>query len=392
MTKPKIAIALDEMSVGGIPVACLSFLDILKDRADVTMILERAYGVFTNKIPDGVRVIVKPSDSVTTTLKKLIKKGKLFTCLFGLAKFFWYSRTDHWIRASAAVCNCRETLLDEEFDCAIAYHGMSGNQMNRLLANVKAKKKIAWIHGDHSFERKHLKDAEWLYNRFDHIFCVSGVTKEKYLKDFPSLKDKTDIYYNHMPVNDIIERSLLPMDVDLSTECTNIVTVGRVSPEKGQDLIPSVARLLCEKGYSFHWYVVGDGPDRQRIEGLIKEAKVDDTVIMLGNKTNPYPYIKACDIYVQPSYTEGFPLTIFEASILSKAIVATNVGGTKEKLCDGEEAIFVEPTAESIAAGIEKLLNDTALCENIKKNLSKRDFSNKEEVEKLLNLIEDKEI
>lgn len=386
MTKPRIAIFLDEMGVGGIPVACLSFLENLKDRAEVTMVLEKDTGVFTDRIPDGVRVIVKPNIGASASIKHALAKRKYMKFVLSAMSYKLYSATDRWIRASAVACKCRGELIGEEFDIAIAYHGMSASQMNRVLFGVKAKKKVAWIQGDHSFEDRYKKDALWVYEQFDHIFCVSEVTKGRFLSDFPSVKDKTSVYYMHLPVEEIIRKADLEA-VEFPSEYTSIVTVGRVSPEKGQDMVPAVAKRLVAKGHKIRWYIVGDGADRERIESLIKAEGVEDSVIMLGNKTNPYPYIKACDLYVQPSYTEGYGLTIFEAAILNKVVVATRVGGAVEKLSDGEEAIFVESTVEDIADGIELALSDEALRNKIKENIAKRDFSNKEEVTKIISII-----
>lgn len=386
MSGPKIAILLDEMGVGGIPVACLSFLENLKNKAEVTMILEKDTGAFADKIPEGVRVIVNPSEGIKEAIARLVKRKRYVRAALSAVKYKLYSLTGRWIRASAVANRAKGLLLDEEFDMAIAYHGMSASQMNRTLYQIKAKKKIAWIHGDHSFTRKHIKDAELVYRGFDKIFCVSECTKKRFLSDFPSLSGKCEVYYNHFPVEEIRGKSNA-YSANFSDGYTNVVTVGRVSPEKGQDLIPNAAKLLLERGHKIRWYVVGDGDDRARIEGLIDEAGVRDAVIMLGNKTNPYPYIKACDVYVQPSYTEGFPLAIFEAAILDNAIVATNVGGTAERLSDGEEVVLVEPNANSIADGIERLLTDEDLGAKLKENIAKRDFSNKEEIAKILDII-----
>lgn len=389
MTKPRIAITLDEMSVGGIPVACISFLEALKERADITMILESDKGAFTEKIPEGIKVVVKPNESISTTFKALLKKRKFFKCALSAVKYFCYSRMGRWIKASAIVNDCKELLLDDEFDCAIAYHGMNAYQMNRALGRLKAKKYLTWIHGDHAFNVKDFPDAEWLYQHFDRIYCVSEVTRGRFLEDFPSLSDKTDIYYVHMPVGEIIEKSKSEPLPDFFKDRINIVTVGRVSSEKGQDLVPSATKLLIERGINVHWYLVGDGDDRARIEKLIDEEGMSDHITLLGNKTNPYPYMLACDLYVQPSYTEGFGITIFEAAILGKPVVATDVGGANELLRDSEELLFVQPTPNDIANGIERILTDEPLREHIQKNISKRDFSNRDEVEKIITLIKE---
>ena len=386
MSKPKIAVILDEMSIGGIPAACISFLKAIEDVADVTMVLESDKGVFTSKIPSKVKIEVKPSESVSQTFSDLFKKRKYFKYLMSAFKYKFYAKTDHWIKASTVANECKNPLLDETFDCAIAYHGMNAAQMNRTLYQIKAKKKITWIQGDHAFEDKYKKDAEEVYQKFDHIFCVSNVTKKRFLSDFPSVSDKTSVYYVHMDVDEIIAKSKAEQ-IQFAKDKINLVTVGRISQEKGQDLVPGVAKILIDRGYDINWYLVGDGADRARIEELVIREGVENNVIFAGNQPNPFPYIAACDLYVQPSYTEGFGMTIFEAIILGKTVVATDVGGANELLRDSEDLLFVQPTSKDIADGIERMLTDEALRNHIIQNISNRDFSNNKEVEKLISMI-----
>jgi hypothetical protein len=182
MSLSKVAVLLDEMGIGGIPVACLSFLENLKDKAEVTMILEKDTGVFTDKIPEGVRVIVKPSEGIKEAVARLIKRKKYVRAALSAVKYKFYSLMGRWIRASAVASKTKDVLLDEEFDIAIAYHGMNAYQMNRVLYQVKAKKKIAWIQGDHAFVDKDKRDALWVYKQFDHIFCVSESTKKDFYR------------------------------------------------------------------------------------------------------------------------------------------------------------------------------------------------------------------
>ena len=134
-----------------------------------------------------------------------------------------------------------------------------------------------------------------------------------------------------------------------------ILTVGRLYREKGQDIIPEVARQLKREGYDFKWYLIGEGSIRKEIEKKIEEYELKDTVILLGTKTNPYRFYKDATIYVQTSRHEGFGITIAEAKVFKLPIVSTDVAGAREQLKEKNE-IIVQFAPEELAKGIKKLL------------------------------------
>ena len=125
----------------------------------------------------------------------------------------------------------------------------------------------------------------------------------------------------------------------------------------------------------FKWYFVGDGVDRPKVESLISEKQLDDYIVITGLKDNPYPYIKNCDIYVQPSYEEAHPLSIIEAQVLDKPIVSTATVGGQSIIKDGENGVIAEINAESIAQKIFSIYQDKDLQKSIQNNLAKIDYT-----------------
>lgn len=123
------------------------------------------------------------------------------------------------------------------------------------------------------------------------------------------------------------------------------------------------------------WYFVGDGVDRPKIESLISEKQLDDYIEITSLQDNPYPYIKNCDIYVQPSYEEAHPLSIIEAQILGKATVSTATVGGQSIIKDGENGVIAEINAESIAQKTSLIYQDTALQKAIQNNLAKMNYT-----------------
>ena len=130
-----------------------------------------------------------------------------------------------------------------------------------------------------------------------------------------------------------------------------------MTPVKGFDLAVEAARVLFQQGKIFKWYFVGGGVDRQRIEQLIIDNNLSEVIEITGLQDNPYPYIKKCDIYVQPSRHEGFCITLAEALCFGNPIVATDFTGAKEQLKERENGFVVAMSAETIASGIEKALS-----------------------------------
>ncbi len=385
---PKIALIIDVMCVGGIQKTGITFMNRLLKYADVTLIQTTDKEALCCEIPKGVHVHTIPKKIAPQIFKEYISRKKFVQGIFFRLYSLFLSHFQKRYVVNNAYCAKKNSyILDEEFDCAVSYHGMSIDHLSRTLYSVKSKKKIAWIHGDHSFGGKHIKDAEKIYKNFDKIYCVSGVTEERFLKDFPSLKDKTEVFYNFFDEDRIKKLSEEKSDFVFDNNKITLATVGRISPEKGQDMMPEIAKILIDKGYPIRWYVVGDGDDRERVENIVKEKKLFDFFIFTLSKSNPYPYIKNCDIYVQPSYTEGYPLTIFEAAILGKAIVATDVGGTKEHLTKDKDILLTDVSPEAIAESIELLINNPDKKKMLENSLSGRDFSNSKEMDKLLKFI-----
>ena len=154
-------------------------------------------------------------------------------------------------------------------------------------------------------------------------------------------------------------------------------------------MIPKTARILLDAGYNIHWYLVGDGELREEIEEAIQKYNVQSHVILLGSKMNPYPYIKNCDIYVQPSFSEGYCTTTVEAKILCKPIVTTDAPGMREQFINGENGLIVDSmTPEALAKGIKMLLAHPEVMEKFQDALKKESYDNSKELRKLYDFME----
>ena len=383
--KKKVAILLPWLKMGGTNKIALHFMKELSQYCDVTLILSQNTGELLEQLPENIHLVI---DQMRPFKEIFLEDLRRFRIVRLVQDVIYYTR----IRLKKdSVDNYRYLvqrhgyICDTEFDCAISYHGQSPERLLNLLYRTRAKKKVAWIHGEFSNQEDHLRRMNTYYRQLDHMFFVSNHTLDSFLGKFRIDRNKCTVYYNPIDKNEIITKAQCPCDPAFDPAYTNLLTVGRVSAEKGQDMIPSVTRSLLDAGHNVRWYVVGDGDTRPQLEALIREYQVEENVILLGTRTNPYPYMKACDIYIQPSYTEGYSTTICEAGMLGKAIIGTKPsGGIRDQISHGDDGLIVDATVEGLEKGLLQLLEDAGLRIRFETNIRKKNFEGKGEIEKFL--------
>lgn len=168
-----------------------------------------------------------------------------------------------------------------------------------------------------------------------------------------------------------------------------LLSIGRFTEAKNYDNVPDIARRMISHGIrDLKWYIIGYGGDEPLIRRKIKEAGMEEHVILLGKRENPYPYIKACDIYVQPSRYEGKSITVREAQILCKPVVVTAYPTAASQIHNGVDGVIVPMDNEGCARGIAAFIADTQMQERITENLSRGDYANASEVNKIYKLLD----
>lgn len=274
--------------------------------------------------------------------------------------------------------------VDKEYDVAISYlwpHYF-------VAEKVKAKRKIAWIHTDYSTIETDISMDLKMWNKFDYIMAVSEECKNAFLKKYPSLRNKVKVMENITSPEFI--KKMADEDIEESIKNDNsfkVCSVARLSHAKGIDNAVKALKILHDRGLTnIKWYVVGYGADEDMIKNLIKDNNLEDSFILLGKKINPYPYMKVCDIYVQPSRYEGKAVTVGEAQILGKPIVITNYTTAKSQVKENIDGYICNLSIEGIVDGIEKLYRDKNLREELSNNCKITDYGNNKELEKLYEL------
>lgn len=270
-----------------------------------------------------------------------------------------------------------------EYDMAISY--MDGVNYY-VIDHVKAKRKILWCHNDYNkLEYKPEYDEKY-YRKAYKICTISDVCKKSLVENFPNLKDKFEV------VENISSARIINAQADMHEEMKHnndgfaedrrfkIVSIGRLSEQKGFDYAVEAAKILKDSGFTLGWYVLGEGPLRKSLEELTKNSNVEDTIKFIGIRSNPYPYIKDTDLYVMPSRYEGKSIALDEAKILCKPIVVTNYPSVGDAIINGKNGLIVDINAQAIANGIMKLYNNDNLREELVKNLRQEDCSNEKRV------------
>ena len=262
-----------------------------------------------------------------------------------------------------------------EYDLAISYL----TPHNIVADKVLAKKKAAWIHTDYSKVDVDALLELPVWSKFDHVVSISDQVTDNFLTVFPSLKDRIVRIDNTLPSSFVHVRAeqITPEDVakEMPTEegVINLLSVGRFCYAKNYDNVPEICRRIVERGIDVRWYLIGFGGDEDLIRSKIVEQGMQERVIILGKKPNPYPYIKACDIYVQPSRFEGDPVTVHEAQILCRPVVVTNYPTAKDQVSDGQNGIIVPLNVEGCADGLSAFIRDRLLRSRISDYLKSRD-------------------
>lgn len=387
----KILFVTRKLDTGGVETALISMLKCIpKDKYKVKILTLYSGGKLINKVPDWIEVETIPEIEIKT-IKKIIGKLKKFKIktAFNILINNALSKRAKTISKSYKYSLNTLANVEEEYDLAISYYNPTSFIVPYVIEKVKAKKKVMWIHSDVNIYSD-IYEYEKYYDKYDYIYNASKIGVNEFINKFPQFKSKVCVFYNIIDEENINKKSNDSIDIfNDGFEGINIVTVGRLSIEKGQDMIPIITRKLLNCGMKVRWYCIGEGQLREKIEENIKKYNVSKNVILLGNKENPFPYMKECDIYVQTSRSECYCTTVMEAKCLKKPMVITDVNGSIEQIDNGNNGIITNSNINDIYNSIKDLINNKELREKFIRELSKNKINTKSEMNKLYKLIND---
>lgn len=276
-------------------------------------------------------------------------------------------------------------VSDKIYDLAISFLTPHYFVKNK----VKAKKYAAFIHTDYTALAMDLQEELAMWKGYDHICGVSRQVANGFCTVFPELAERVCTIENILPKALIEQQANQPQSDMLPGKAGTLLSVGRFCDAKNFDNVPDICKRLVNGGLDIKWYLIGYGGNEALIRKRIAEAKMEDYVVILGKKENPYPYMAACDLYVQPSRYEGKAVTVREAQLLGKPVIITNYATSAGQLEDGVDGVIVHMDNAGCAAGIAALLRDPEKMHRLSANCRQRDYTNSKETEKIYALMEE---
>ena len=277
------------------------------------------------------------------------------------------------------------TVSNKKYDVAIAY--AQGIPTYYVIDKTEAKRKIAWVNTNVDFPPVNKVFQKSYYKKYDVIVPVSEITKEHLNNVFPQLRSKYYTIYDMIDYASILNMASLKT-VNFNKKIFNILTVSRLNQYmKGFDITLQVCKILKERGVIFHWHVLGEGSYREKIQEFVVVNKLESFITLLGTNSNPYPYYKSADLYVQTSRKEGFGISIAEARLLNLPVVTTRFDTVFMQMVHGKNGLVVDINATAVANAIELLMKNKQLYKSIIEYQKQEQKENYESVEKFDRLI-----
>jgi glycosyltransferase involved in cell wall biosynthesis len=376
-------------------VTLLNKLDFSKYSVDLFLLSHE--GLFMEFIPNEVRILPLPKKYTIFCLplfksiwKYLIRGNGVLA--YNRFMFTFKNRNLNnvalreqysWKYMSKSLDN-----LKGEYDAAIGFLEKTSTYI--CIDKVdNAIKKLGWVHIDYDQLGMDPSFDQDYFSKLDQIVTVSQECAAILESRFPEQKDKVKVIHNIVSPS-IINKMAAQYQGEIVVKKEDqlvIVSIGRLHYQKNFILAIESCKKLIDRGYNILWNVIGDGEERQRLLVLIHEYGLEENFKLLGLKSNPYPYIKQADIYLQTSRFEGKSIAIDEAKILNKPIIVTNFSTAKDQINHGIDGIIADMNADALANEIEKLIHNVDLRRSLSTMLSNQQLGTEEEINKFYELI-----
>ncbi len=362
----KLLFVMDSLGTGGIQTSLVNLLNRIDySRFEVDLYLFHYEEGYRKRIPENVRILrgSKLLQIAGASAKEAKKMGAVpYLARMQLSIMCRLFGAD----AVYGVLLYMAKKLGP-YDCAIAYSNnitMRGTYFGinkHVLRNVQAERKISWLHVDYRAMGLDCRINRKEYEMFDAIVCVSKAARDAFLGCCPEFREKTFVMYNLADKDRVLSLSRKKLPVRISGGKKNIITAARLDRNKNQADCLRAAAWLKKKGVPFHWYFAGDGPEKKMLEKMAAALSLGQEVTFLGNVQNPYPLMRACDIFVSASLSESYPLSIAEALLLSLPSVVHEYPAVDELIKNGNGV--VTHGLKSMCRELHRLLTDDAYYE-----------------------------
>lgn len=374
----KVLIVAQSLSGGGTEVALTEFINHLDiEKYNITLLLLDNKLDFSDRIKRDISIKYVQFDtdfwhnlvSMNSTLGKVIKKAAINK------KIKIYDTVLNHVHSSAFNIN---------YDLAIDFYGYGSFTTAIVAKKISACKKATWLH---DAKMPWIKNVEKYFKYYDKIFGVSKTIKTVFDTMYPAQSSKCEVLYNFIDKSTIKNKSTKFIPKEFNENDFKIVSVGRLTEQKGFDIALKAASILKEKKIKFKWFVVGDGRDKKKLDRILDKLGLNNYFFFLGAKKNPYPYIKYSDIFVLPSRHEGYGIAILEARILKKPVITSNIPVSKEQIINKKNGLIANLEPIDLSKCILEFYNDEKLRNRISAYLQNESINFDGEIHKIEKLL-----
>lgn len=375
----KILFVINTLGYGGAERAMLNLFNALDpEKYEISLFVLTGQGELSHELPKHVRLINKNYRDLSVLTKegrKLLMKSVLKA---GLKKGLFLRRAPYLIKNYRDMRKRGKVLpdklcwriladgaprIDQTYDLAVAY--LEGGATYYVTEYVTARKKAAFVHIDYGKAGYTRALDLHCYSKIDWIFTVSDEVKTHFLEVYPEHEKKVSVFHNLIDRQKINEMAKKGKGFEDDFKGYRILTIGRLTQQKRYDIAIKAMALVKEKcSMPVRWYVLGEGDLRSSLEQQIKEVGLEKDFILLGVKSNPYPYCKNCDFYVHATGFEGKSIAIQEAQTLGKPILATDCSGNREQIQHGTDGCLCQLTPEAVSRQILWMIDHPEECRN----------------------------
>ena len=388
----KILFVAETIDIGGVETSLINWLEQLSKNPQYTihLVLFRK-GIDYNCDNVSIEFLPEFINTKTIPIKNKIRKSKnkfltIFRIIMDLVISFPIKIKYGYTFGDSIRFFYTNKLekRSELYDVAVAY--TDGIPLDYVQKKINAKKKITFIHRDCSSDNKN-KYYNERYNTLNNIVCVSEKSKESFDLIHPNLVNKTIVInnlHNLEKINKLSKEKVLEFNKDY----INVLTVGRLCKDKNYlELVKVFSECYPKFIKPTRLYIIGFGDDYFTIKKLIKTLHMDNKIILLGAKKNPYKYMSRCDLYIQSSINEGYCLTVLEAFTLKCPILSTNVGNVSKIIRNRYNGIVIDGVSTEFKQKLVELINNQDMRNSIKNNINISDYNTESiiKIEKILN-------
>lgn len=390
----RILFVCNNLDHGGIPKALVNLLREIHGDYAVDLLLFYPWGPYLKDVPSDVRLL--PSEGLLpllgipqSELQKKSKKGALLRGFFVLwSRLFGNALPRRCVFSTVPALSGYDTAVAFAQDNSSRAFAIGCNAF--VLNKVEASQKATFVHCDFEHYGGNTRGNRRIYRKFDRIACVSRGCRDAFLRVLPDLADRTQIVYNCTDYGLIRRLAQEPVEGFLP-EQTNLISVSRITPEKGHMRALEVMKRVMPDYPALHWYVIGDGPCREELEEAIRLAGLSERIHLLGQKENPYCYMKRADALFLPSFHEAAPMVFDEAKTLGLPVLTTETTSSSRLIGLTGCGLVCENSEEGMEKGLREILSKPELLEQFRRKTEQQHLDNQISREQWERLIRSRE-